>query len=80
MPVMESYRNLSGKSGVIAYELGPDHIRVRFADGHVYTYDYRTTGRGKVEQMKRLATAGRGLCSFISQVVGNNFAYKDTRG
>jgi hypothetical protein len=64
---------------VIAYELGPDHIRVQFDNGCVYTYDYRSTGRSHVEQMKRLATAGRGLCSFIGQVVGKNFAYKDAR-
>lgn len=74
---MEPYKNLSGESGVAAYELGPDYIRVQFADGPVYTYDYRSTGRGNVEQMKRLAKAGRGLCSFISQAVGKNFAYKD---
>ena len=75
---MEPYRNLSGESGAVAYELGPDYIRVQFAGGRVYTYDYRSTGRGEVEQMKRLAQAGRGLCSFISQVVGKHFAYKDT--
>ncbi|MDK3024940.1 hypothetical protein QO239_20310 [Cupriavidus taiwanensis] len=74
---MEPYRNLSGNSGIDAYELGPDHIRVRFDDGRVYTYDYRSTGRGNVEQMKRLAIAGRGLCSFISQVVGKHYAHKE---
>ncbi|SOY48686.1 conserved hypothetical protein [Cupriavidus taiwanensis] len=76
---MEPYRNLSGQSGVVAYELGPDHIRVQFDNGRVYTYDYQSTGRGNVEQMKRLAAAGRGLCGFISQVVGKHFAYKDIR-
>lgn len=75
---MEPYRNLSGQSGVIAYELGLDHIRVQFENGCVYTYDYHSTGRSHVEQMKRLATAGRGLSSFISQVVGKHYAYKDT--
>ncbi|SPA17494.1 conserved hypothetical protein [Cupriavidus taiwanensis] len=74
---MEPYRNLSGQSGIVAYELGPDHVRVQFEDGGVYTYDYRSTGRSHVEHMKRLATAGRGLCSYISQVVGKNFASKD---
>ncbi|MEC3764805.1 hypothetical protein [Cupriavidus sp. SS-3] len=48
----------------------------RFDNGHVYTYDYRRPGRRHVEQMKRLATAGRGLCSYISQEVGKDFAYK----
>ncbi|MDQ0141620.1 hypothetical protein [Cupriavidus necator] len=73
---MEPYRNLSGQSGVVAYELGQDHIRVQFDNGRVYTYDYQSTGRSQVEQMKRLATAGRGLCSFISQVVGKHFAHR----
>ncbi|SPC11734.1 hypothetical protein [Cupriavidus taiwanensis] len=73
---MQPYRNLSGESGVVAYELGPEHIRIRFDNGNVYTYDYRRPGRRHVEQMKRLATAGRGLCSYISQEVGKDFADK----
>ncbi|SOZ35739.1 hypothetical protein [Cupriavidus neocaledonicus] len=75
---MQPYKNLNGKSGVVAYELGPDHIRIRFDNGHVYTYDYRRPGHLQVEHMKRLATTGRGLCSYISQVVGKNFAKKDS--
>ncbi|AMR79508.1 hypothetical protein [Cupriavidus nantongensis] len=77
---MKPYRNLSGRSGIDAYELGPEYIRVRFEDGRVYTYDYRRPGRSHVEQMKRLAKAGRGLCSYISQEIGRNFADKDPSG
>lgn len=30
---MQPYKNLSGKSGVVAYESGSDFIRVEFLDG-----------------------------------------------
>ena len=35
---MEPYKNLSGNSGVVAYETGPDFIKVQFSDGGVYVY------------------------------------------
>lgn len=73
---MERYGNLSGNSGVVAYEIGDEHIEVRFHDEVVYTYTYQSAGRGNVEQMKRLAKAGRGLSSFISRVVRSRFASK----
>ncbi|MES2898344.1 MAG: hypothetical protein V4723_01385 [Pseudomonadota bacterium] len=71
---MTLYRNSSRQSGVRAYEIGKDSIRVRFADGAVYDYTHSVTGRAEVEQMKRLAQAGQGLCTFISQHVGSRYA------
>lgn len=73
---MEHYRNFSGKSGVIAYEIGGDFIKVQFKDGHVYLYNYASTGGQNVEMMKSLAIAGSGLNSFIGRVVKKNFASK----
>ncbi len=35
---MERYRNLSGDSGVDAYEIGDDFVKVRFKPGVVYWY------------------------------------------
>lgn len=66
---MKRYRNLDGHSGVVAYDIGPDAIAVRFAGGDVYDYTYRATGRARVETMKALAGAGRGLATFISRHV-----------
>lgn len=73
---MKRYRDLSGQSGVVAYEISDDAITVKFRDGDVYLYDYATTGRREVEEMKRLAVAGRGLSTFISRVVKERYARK----
>jgi hypothetical protein len=75
---MIRYRNVQGDSGVTAYSIGDDWIRVQFR-GHddVYVYDWRRPGREHVEQMKRLAVSGRGLASYISRHVGDNYAAKE---
>lgn len=62
---MQTYSNLGGDSGVKAFEIGFDYIKVQFQTGRVYTYSYRSAGQIKVEEMKRLATQGCGLNSYI---------------
>lgn len=75
---MKRYRNLSGDSGVVAYEIGRDWIRVKFRKKEViYTYTYARPGAPHVEAMKRLAIAGRGLCTYISQNVREAYESKD---
>ncbi|MPW20130.1 hypothetical protein GCT13_25380 [Paraburkholderia sp. CNPSo 3157] len=71
---MPRYRDRSGRSGVVAYETCPDAIVVGFKDGKVYLYDYATPGQQDVEKMKRLAVRGRGLSTYISQVVRDRYA------
>jgi hypothetical protein len=67
---MERYRNSGGDSGVSAYELGSDYIRVKFGgNSRIYTYSYRKAGRSHVEQMKGLAQGGSGLNSYINKHV-----------
>ncbi|WP_035987695.1 hypothetical protein [Paraburkholderia caribensis] len=73
---MKRYRDLSGHSGVVAYEVSDDAVTVKFRDGDVYRYDYATTGRREVEEMKRLAVAGQGLSTYISRVVKDRYARK----
>ena len=73
---MQRYLNRSGGSGVVAYEAGPASITVRFADGSVYLYDRGRPGVAQVDEMKRLAQAGRGLSSYISRAVRQNYAKK----
>ncbi|SDH70448.1 hypothetical protein SAMN04487926_10760 [Paraburkholderia steynii] len=73
---MKRYRDLSGQSGVVAYEVSDDAITVKFRDGDVYLYDHATTGRREVEEMKRLAVAGQGLSTYISRVVKDRYARK----
>jgi hypothetical protein len=64
---MERYRNLSGDSGVDAYELGDDFIKVRFKPGVVYWYTAASIGARHLAVLKRLAQRGRGLGTYISQ-------------
>ena len=53
---------------MIAYSTGPDFIDVKFSAGARYRYSHRSAGQDKVEAMKLLATAGRGLSTFIAKV------------
>lgn len=66
---MERYRNSSGNSGVSAFEIGNDYIKVRFSSGSIYSYSYRKAGSMHVEKMKSLARSGSGLNSYINSYV-----------
>lgn len=70
---MRRYANLSGDSGVTGYEIGPDFIRVEFQDAGVYRYTYASTGAREVEDMKRLAAAGRGLATYVNMRVRDRY-------
>lgn len=74
---MQRYANLSGHSGITAFELAADAIRVRFEDGSIYLYTYQSAGEHTIERMKALALSGRGLCGFISSHVHENYARKE---
>ena len=71
---MERYKNLSGESGVVAYEIDSDSIKVEFEDGGLYLYTYASTGITKIEKMKALASSGRGLATFIVRHVREAYA------
>jgi hypothetical protein len=73
---MEAYRNLSGTSGVTAFEIRKDSIVVRFKDGDEYLYNHQAPGREQVEHMKLLAQTGRGLSTYISRTIRNHYAQK----
>ena len=74
---MERYGNLSGDSGVSAYEIGSDFIRVEFSSGRIYLYTYISTGSDDIESMKKLATDGRGLNTFINTTVRKRYARRE---
>lgn len=65
---MQPYSNLSGDSGVLAYQNGSDYIIVQFKAGQYtfYKYTYASAGNSVVEVLKDLAQSGRGLNSYIS--------------
>jgi hypothetical protein len=73
---MERYGNLGGDSAVVAYEIGERSIAVEFRSGSVYLYTYDSAGSHYIEEMKKLAMAGRGLGTFITTVVRKNYASK----
>ena len=74
---MEHYKNLSGGSGIVAYESGPDFIRVQFASGSIYLYTYESAGSENIELMKELASMGEGLNSSINIAVRSNYARRE---
>lgn len=74
---MERYRNIDGDSGVSAYEIGVDFIRVQFSTGATYLYTYSSAVSENIEQMKILARKGDGLNSFISTTVRKLYARKE---
>lgn len=71
---MERYKGQDDhSSGVRAYELLPDGIKLQFQDYRSYLYDYEKPGKHHVEEMKRLAQAGSGLTTYINQHVRKNY-------
>ncbi len=72
---MTPYKNVSGNSGVVAFELSAEFIKVRFRhEPKIYVYDNETPGLIHVRKMKKLAIAGQGLSTYISQHIRENFA------
>ena len=70
---MRRYAARGGESGVVAYDTGPGWIRVGFADGAVYRYTDASAGAEAIVRMQALAKQGRGLSTFISQVVKRGY-------
>lgn len=73
---MQTYRDRSGNSGVVAYGLGPDFIDVEFWGGRRYRYTHQVPGQKYVETMKQLATAGENLATYINQHVREHYAIR----
>ena len=73
---MPRYKNLSGHSGVAAYETTTDSITLTFVDGGRYLYTSVSVGRTALDRMIALAKAGRGLSTFVSQRVRENYERK----
>jgi len=73
---MERYKNIGGDSGIAAYEISGDSIKVKFNDGAVYLYTSQSAGAANLAELKRLAVEGSGLNSFIGRVVRKGYAAK----
>ena len=70
MPV---YKNISKSSGIRAYGLGPDFIKVIFKDGGAYLYTIKSTSVKHIAIMQQLAVSGKGLTSYINQFVYDRY-------
>lgn len=73
---MVRYKNTGGDSGVHAYEIGDNFIKVQFKDGKTYLYTYSSAGNHHIEQMKALAIRGKGLNSYINAHVKDIYESK----
>lgn len=73
---MQRYKNSSGNSGVVAYDIDAGQIIVQFRNGERYLYTEDSAGAANVARMQALAQAGHGLSSFISQHVHDRYARK----
>ncbi len=76
---MQRYRNHSGDSGVVAYEIDAGSIKIEFKNGDRYLYTEDSAGGANIARMQDLARAGRGLSTFISQHVHDRYARKLNR-
>lgn len=73
---METYANLSGRSGVSGFEIRPEGIVVEFEGRSKYFYSITRPGRSHIETMIRLATEGVGLNTYISKYVRDRYSRK----
>jgi len=73
---LKTYKNLSGNSGIKAYELLDDGLKIQFVDDSVYLYNVAFNGENVIKIMKALARKGIGLTTYINQEVRENFAAK----
>lgn len=54
-------------SGISAYQVANDSIRIKFKNGSVYAYDKISIGTRHFTNMVRLAESGRGLNTYINK-------------
>jgi hypothetical protein len=74
---MQRYGGADRDSGIDAYEVGANYMRVRFINGGTYLYTYRSAGKRHIENMKALAYSGRGLNTYINDNVRQLFERKE---
>jgi hypothetical protein len=74
--MMTLYKNLSGDSKVVRYQIAKDALTIRFADCSVYIYTNQSAAPGNISKMKTLAVAGKGLGTFIETNLKERYARK----
>jgi hypothetical protein len=80
---VKRYKNLKGNSGIISYQNGKEFIEILFVNKPaIYVYSYSKCGKQHVERMKKLASNGEGLGTYINKhaEVKNNFTLRFEKG
>lgn len=72
----QRYKSDRQDSGVRSFALLPECIVVQFRGGDVYLYDQIRPGVAHVDAMRKHALQGRGLSTYISRHVRDNYAGK----
>lgn len=70
---MQPYANFNGNSGVESYDIAEGQIIVQFKRGKKYRYTSESTGVSEIAEMQNRARKGKGLATYISQVVKKNY-------
>lgn len=73
---MQRYQSSNTNSGIIAFDILPDGISIKFRDGSVYLYTSESTGSKHIAQMEKLAKKGEGLTTYINKHVRENYYKK----
>ncbi len=73
---MQRYQSSNTNTGIIAYEMLPDGISIKFRDGSVYLYTAQSSGKKHITEMQKLARKGEGLTTYINQHVREHYQEK----
>lgn len=70
------YKNLSGDSTVVRYEIEKDAMTIQFKDASMYRYTNQSADPANIRKMKTLAQAGKGLGTFVKATVKDRYIRK----
>jgi hypothetical protein len=74
--MFKRYKNLSGDSKVVKYEIAKDGVTIIFANATAYRYTNQSADPANISKMKTLAESGKGLGTFIDANVKDRFLKK----
>ena len=74
---MNRYKDIDGDSGITAYEVGTDFLRVEFDNKAIYRWTYASAGPQHVEAMKILTAHNDELNAYINRFVKKLYARRE---
>ena len=73
---MNTYRNISGKSGIVGFNILQNGILVKFTSGTIYEYTFESAGKNTIDIIRNLAMTGIGLNGFLVREANRVKPYK----